>query len=122
MLTICTFNIHNDYDKYDTSKRDILINFLKKNKIDIYNLQEVYSKIDRDLTKSLNKLSYTIYGTYRFLIPNRYNERTPIITNKKVLSNKTYHLPSFPSLMKRIITKVEIEDDGKITSIYNTHL
>lgn len=122
MLTICTFNIQNDSINYSISKRDIIINLLKKNHVDIYNLQEVYSRIDKDLTKSLKKLSYSICGAYRFLIPNRYNEKTPIITNKKVISNKTYHLPFLPSIVKRIMTKVEIEDEGKIISIYNTHL
>ena len=122
MLTICTFNIQNDFNKYKKTKRDQIIELLKDNKIDIYNLQEVYSKIDKDITKSLNKLSYSIYGAYRFLLPNRFNERTPIITNKRVIKNKTYRLPFLPSIMRRIITKVEIEDNGKIISIYNTHL
>ena len=122
MLTICTFNIQNDFNDYNISKRDKIINLLKNNHIDIYNLQEVYTKIDKDLTKYLKKISYNIYGAYRFLIPNRYNERTPIITNKKVLSNRTYHLPFLPSIIKRIITKVEIEDQGRVISVYNTHL
>ena len=122
MLTICTFNIQNDSRKYNTSKKDQIINLLKTNHVDIYNLQEVYSKIDKDLRKTLKTLSYSIYGAYRFLIPNRYNEKTPIITNKKVISNKTYHLPFLPSIVKRIITKVEIEDEGRVISIYNTHL
>ena len=122
MLTICTFNIQNDYGDYSVSKRDKIIGLLKNNHIDIYNLQEVYSKIDRDLKKSLKALSYTICGTYRFLIPNKYNEKTPIITNKQVIRSKTYHLPFLPSLLKRIMTKVEIEDNGKVISIYNTHL
>lgn len=122
MLTICTFNIQNDFNKYKKTKRDQIIELLKDNKIDIYNLQEVYSKIDKDITKSLNKLSYSIYGAYRFLLPNRFNERTPIITNKRVIKNKTYRLPFLPSITRRIITKVEIEDNGKIISIYNTHL
>ena len=122
MLTICTFNIQNDSRKYNTSKKDQIINLLKTNHVDIYNLQEVYSKIDKDLRKTLKTLSYSIYGAYRFLIPNRYNEKTPIITNKKVISNKTYHLPFLPSIVKRIITKEEIEDEGRVISIYNTHL
>ena len=55
MLTICTFNIQNDFNDYNISKRDKIINLLKNNHIDIYNLQEVYTKIDKDLTKSLKK-------------------------------------------------------------------
>ncbi|MBR2678253.1 MAG: endonuclease/exonuclease/phosphatase family protein [Bacilli bacterium] len=122
MLTICTFNIQNDSKNYDISKRDQIISLLENKNIDIYNLQEVYSRLDKDLTKALKSLSYYICGTYRFLIPNRYNEKTPIITNKKIISNRTYHLPFLPSITKRIMTKVEIEDKGKIVSIYNTHL
>ena len=46
----------------------------------------------------------------------------PIITNKKVIEKKIYHLPFFPSFLKRIVTKVVIEYNGRLISIYNTHL
>ena len=125
MLTICTFNIQNDIRNYNISKSNEIIDFLKKNEIDILNLQEVYSLIDKDLSKELNNLSYTITGTYRFYLKrlfNRINERTPIITNKNIIEYKTYHLPFLPSLLKRVMTKVVIEYEGKKISIYNTHL
>ena len=122
MITICTFNIQNNFKNYNKNKSNEIVDLLKDKSIDIYNLQEVYSKIDKDLKSIFRNLSYTINGTYRFLIPTRFNEKNPIITNKKVISQKTYHLPFLPSLLKRIMTKVEIEDDGKIISIYNTHL
>ena len=40
-----------------------------------------------------------------------------------MIYNKTYHLPFLPSGLKRVVTKVVVEDDdlGKIT-ILNTHL
>ena len=125
MITISTFNIQNDIKNYKKEKQDIIINYLKKNKIDILSLQEVYSKLDKDLTKTISTINYSIKGDYRFFLKrilNRINEKTPIITNKKILSSKTYHLPYLPSLLKRVITKIEIEDNNKIISIYNTHL
>ena len=48
MLTICTFNIQNDFNDYNISKRDKIINLLKNNHIDIYNLQEVYNSTDEE--------------------------------------------------------------------------
>ena len=122
MITICTFNIQNNFKNYNSTKSKQIVKLLKNKNIDVYNLQEVYSKIDKDLKKTIKSLAYTINGTYRFLIPTRYNEKNPIITNKKVISNKTYHLPFLPSITKRIMTKVVIEDNGKLVSIYNTHL
>ena len=122
MITICTFNIQNNFKNYNSTKSKQIVKLLKNKNIDVYNLQEVYSKIDKDLKKTIKSLAYTINGTYRFLIPTRYNEKNPIITNKKVISNRTYHLPFLPSITERIMTKVVIEDNGKLVSIYNTHL
>ncbi len=122
MITICTFNIQNNFKNYNSTKSKQIVKLLKNKNIDVYNLQEVYSKIDKDLKKTIKSLAYTINGTYRFLIPTRYNEKNPIITNKKVISNRTYHLPFLPSITKRIMTKVVIEDNAKLVSIYNTHL
>ena len=125
MLTISTFNVQNDIKNYTKDKKDLIINYLKDNKIDILNLQEVYSSLDKDLNKSLRKMKYSSYGKYRFYLKrllNPFNEKTPIVTNKKILKYKTYHLPSLPSLTKRILTRVVIDDDGEIISIYNTHL
>ena len=53
---------------------------------------------------------------------NSINEKTPIITNYNVISSKTYHLPTLPSLLKRVMTKAIIEVDGRLVSVYNTHL
>ena len=101
MLTISTFNIQNDIKHYSSEKTLMIVQYLKSRKIDILNLQEVYSLLDKDLRKVLKSISYSSYGRYRFFlrrILNRINEKTPIITHNKVLSSKTYSLPFLPSL------------------------
>ena len=125
MIIISTFNIQNDIKNYSKNKAKEIINYLNKNKIDILNLQEVYSFLDRDLSKEIISLDYNMFGKYRFFLKrilNRINEKTPIITRYKVISYKNYHLPFLPSTLKRIMTKVEVEIDGRLVSIYNTHL
>lgn len=125
MITISTFNIQNDIKKYSINKTKEIINYLNKNKIDILNLQEVYSFLDRDLSKEIKTLKYKMFGNYRFFLKrilNRINEKTPIITKYNVVSYKNYHLPFLPSTLKRIMTKVEVNIDGRLVSIYNTHL
>ena len=87
-------------------------------------IQEVYSKLDYDLRKMLSP-SFSLSGKYRFffkILFNSINEKTPIITNYNVISSKTYHLPTLPSLLKRVMTKAIIEVDGRLVSVYNTHL
>ena len=125
MITISTFNIQNDIKKYSSDKKDIVLNYLKKNKIDILNLQEVYSKFDKDFSRELHNLHYTIFGKYRFFchfIFNRINEKTPIVTHYPVVFSHTYHLPCLPSLLKRVMTKSIVLIDGREISVYNTHL
>ena len=125
MITISTFNIQNDIKKYSIEKEKLILKYLKDNKIDILNLQEVYSSLYKDLEKDLELINYKSFGNYRYhlrKIFNRINEKTPIITKYKVINYKNYYLPYLPSLLKRIMTKVEIEVDNKVISIYNTHL
>lgn len=125
MIVISTFNIQNDIKKYSFEKVALIIKYLKNNKIDILNLQEVYSKLEKDLIKELNKLHYNNCGNYRFHLKkllNIINEKTPIITNRKIEEYKTYYLPFLPSLLKRVMTKAVIVENGKKISIYNTHL
>lgn len=125
MLTISTFNIQNDIDNYSIDKTDVIVNYIKKYKIDVLNLQEVYSKINDDLEVELSKLNYTSTGQYRFFLKkifNKINEKNSIITNKSIVSTNTYHLPFMPSLLKRVITKTVIKYNGENVSIYNTHL
>ena len=92
MITICTFNIQNDFKNYDITKSKEIVEFLKNKNIDIYSLQEVYSKIDKDLRKVIKALSYTINGTYRFIIPTRFNEKNPIITNQRPNVIRNYQI------------------------------
>ena len=69
------------------------IYYLKNNNIDILGLQEVYSKLNNDLEQELSTTKYKIYGKYRFYlhtILKRFNEKVPIVTNKKTIFNKTY--------------------------------
>ena len=123
-MKICTFNIQNNYRFYDKEKSLVLYKFLKENKVDVIGLQEVFCKCDNDLKKILDNV-YSMIGNYRFfskILLKRINEKTPIITNCKVLSSNTYHMPHFPSFLKRVITHVVIEYKGKELSIYNTHL
>ncbi|MBR3117174.1 MAG: endonuclease/exonuclease/phosphatase family protein [Bacilli bacterium] len=123
-MKISTFNIQNDSKTYKRKKVDELHNYIYKNKIDIIGLQEVFPKVDKDIKKDL-QYDYKINGKFRFLskiLLRRINEKNPIITNYEVVSSKTYHLPSFPSLTKRILTHVVIKYKDKEISIYNTHL
>ena len=125
MLTISTFNIQNDYFKYSKEKTDIIYKYLRKNDIDILGLQEVYRTLDRDLSDYLCMKNYNCVGGYRLhfkYLFKRFNEKNPIITKKNIISYKTFYLPFLPSITKRVLTKVEIEDKNRIISIYNTHL
>lgn len=125
MLNISTFNIQNDFSKYDFSKSIEIMDYILKYKIDVLGLQEVYSKCSFDLEKLLQENDYLLYGSYRFFLKrllNRFNEKVAIATNKSVRSCITYQLPFFPSALKRIVTKIVIYYNGRYVSIYNTHL
>lgn len=123
-MRICTFNIQNNYRSYDNSKTKDIYKFLKDNKIDILGLQEVFGKCSDDLDLLL-KSNYHMEGNYRFIskyLLRRFNEKTPIITKYNIVGFKTFNLPFFPSLLKRVITHVVINYKGEEISIYNTHL
>ena len=123
-MKISTFNIKNDFKDYNSDKSKTIYEFLKNNNIDVLGLQEVFYRCDKDLLKEL-KNKYNIVGKYRFylkLLHLKKKKKTPIITNHKVLFNKTYHLPHKLFGLKRIITCAVIEYKGKKISIYNTHL
>lgn len=123
-MKISTFNIQNDSKTYQRKKIDELHNYIYKNKIDVLGLQEVFPKLDKDIKKDL-QYDFKIEGKFRFfskIILRRINEKNPIITHYDIVSSKTYHLPSFPSLTKRILTHVVLKYKDKEISIYNTHL
>lgn len=123
MLTIATFNIQNDYGK-DISKNGQIIDFILSNKIDIIGIQELFKSTGKSFEVRLEQENYKIMGKYRYKLPilKKYNEKTPIITNKTVVENKTYYLPFFPSFTRRVLTKTVITYNNKLLSIYNTHL
>ncbi len=125
MLTVATFNIKNNYNDYEYSKSLDIYNFVLKNNIDILCMQEVFSKCRNDLDKIISSTDYNLYGEYRYKMKifNHISEAVSILTNKKLLSNKTIHLPYLPSLLKRVFTRIEIStsDFSKVV-IYNTHL
>ena len=125
MLVVSSFNIKNDYFKYNKEKTNTIIDYLIDNKIDILSLQELYKRADKDLTRYLLKLDYHIIKKYRFLsrlILRPFNESTPIVTNKRIVEVKHYKLPFLPSIQKRIMTKVVIDYNNELISVYNTHL
>jgi len=125
MLNISTFNIENDYQVYSSDKAKTIIKYLTNYNIDILALQEVHSKLSADLQVELEKISYKMNGDFRFYLKrllNKYNEQVPIITNKHIINTKTTHLPSFPSPLKRIVTKTIISYQEQPISIYNIHL
>ena len=125
MLVISTFNIKNDYFKYKKDKTNTILNYLRDNNIDVLNLQELYFRLDKDLSKELKKINYKKIGKYRGIsriLLKPFNESTPIITNKNILDIKHFKLPFFPSLQKRVMTKIVIKYNNELVSIYNTHL
>ena len=123
-MIVSSFNIQNNIRVYDKNKSQDIYNYLKNNKIDILSLQEVFNKCNKDLISLLNN-NYSFVGKFRYLfnfIFYKKNEKNPIISKYKILSNKTYHLPSYKSKYKRILTHALISLDDKLISIYNTHL
>ena len=123
-MIISTFNIQNDSRVYNKQKSREIYNYIKKNKIDILGIQEMFYKCNNDLERIINS-KYSIVGKYRYFLKPFYpikNERNPIITKYNIITNHTYHLPSFKARYKRIITKATIKYRGKMISIYNTHI
>lgn len=123
-MKISTFNIQNDYKYYKEEKSKDIYNYLKNNDLDVLGLQEVFSKINKDITTKISNV-YNMVGKYRGIsriILKRFNEKNPIITKYKIISYKTYQLPHFPSILKRVMTHAVIDYNGKEISIYNTHL
>ena len=123
-MIVSTFTIQNDFKKYKKTKSYEIYQYLTKNNIDILGLQEVFYMCNYDL-KKLIKHSFFMKGKYRFflkIIHLTSNEKTPIISKHKVVSHKTYHLPYRPSPLKRVLTNMVIDYNGKLISVYNTHL
>ena len=78
----------------------------------------------RDLKRNIKPL-YSMKGKYRFILKLLHltsNEKTPIITKHKIISHKSYRLPFRPSHLRRVLTNIVVDYNGKKISIYNTHL
>ena len=133
-LVIATFNIQNKYklkkyagiDSYGDHTKE-LVDFINDNNIDIIGIQELTSNYKKRLLKLINK-KYKIVGKYRFtrffnIFPytKKYNEANSIITNKKIIKTKTYHLPFFPRT-PRIATITYLLLENNVIRVINTHL
>lgn len=133
-LVIATFNIQNKYklkkyagiDSYGDHTKE-LVDFINDNNIDIIGVQELTSNYKKRLLKFINK-KYKIVGKYRFtrffnIFPytKKYNETNSIITNKKIIKTKTYHLPFFPKT-PRIATITYLLLENNLIRVINTHL
>ena len=133
-LIIATFNIQNKYklkeysgiDSYGDHTKE-LVDFINDNNIDIIGIQELTSNYKKRLLKLINK-KYKIVGKYRFTrffnifsYTKKYNEANSIITNKKIIKTKTYHLPFFPRT-PRIATITYLLLENNVIRVINTHL
>lgn len=135
-LTIINFNLQNKVQNknYDGgSNPQTFAEIISKEKPDIICVQELTDKYQIKLQKYLN--NYTFCGLNRFN-PNsvwysHFGEKNAIITNLKILNNKTYSLSkninkigkrSFLSIFPRIATVITIEKNKKPITIINTHL
>ena len=138
-LKIASFNIKNARKKYKKNNAKVLIDIIKKEKIDLLGTQELTKEYEKVLNDNLT--DYKFYGKYRFgnsiFFKNRFNENNIIITNKKVISDKTIYLPFIPNdltslkecikrktlAFPRIATVIEFLDENqdKIIMI-NTHI
>lgn len=118
------------------SNVDIITDIILKNKIDIIGCQEMTFNLLNEIKLKLK--GYNAYGRYRFsniFVKIPFNESNNIITNKKVIFNKTYRLPLLPpkySDIKKLVKKravfpriatvvIFLHEDKKICMI-NTHL
>ena len=123
-MRVSSFNIQNNINNYSIDKTEEIVKYLENYQLDILGLQEVFSPCSEDLERCFPK-NYKMRGNFRFFSKNllkKYNEKTPVVTKYKILKHKTYHLPHFPSLLRRVMTKVVMEIDGEEVSVYNTHL
>jgi len=119
------------------SNAQILSKEILENGFDLLGTQELTINYVNELKKFLPE--YSFYGNYRYgkgiLTKIPYNENNNIITNKKVVFEKTFWLPWIPnnikdvatsiqkmSIMPRIATVVIIEENDKEYCMINTHL
>ena len=146
-VKICTFNVRNDNLVKNLTEElieDCYSTILKKYKVDILTTQEMIDSTLDVLKKKFTTYYFVGKGRYgtgsfqkRINLLKKYNEHASIITNFKVLSQKTNSLPWLPRNMKdfyngifkyhsmtpRVLTDIVIEiGAGKRICILNTHL
>ena len=117
-MIVATFNLEN---KKEYNKAEIIKRFIEDYKIDVLCVQELTKDLESKLKIKLP--NYNFYGKYRMPISFLpYNESNKIITKLGYFNTKTYHLPHFPYLLPRIITKTILFYNNEKISIYNTHI
>lgn len=142
-IKIISFNMkNNDINQSGGIRKDGISNAkvfadkVKEDKIDLIGTQELTVKYIDNIKLQLK--DYKCYGNYRFgdgiFVNVPFNENNNIITNKKVIYQKTIYLPWIPAfkdlkesiqkraMMPRIATIVVIEKKGMKTCMINTHL
>lgn len=132
-----SINSHGGIREDGTSNALIVSDIIKENKFDLLGTQEL--TINYVNTIKLGLDNYKFYGNYRYgklLKKMPYNENNNIITNKKVVLEKTYHLPWIAnnikdlkdsvvkmSIMPRIATVIIFDNDNNnCMCMINTHL
>ncbi len=129
MLVVGSFNVQNKFwlkrynGKWSEQNGSLLLNhFLHKYHIDVLGTQEFVTWYLESVKKSLH--DYKIVGDFRYFRPilKKYNETNSILSKRKILNTKTYHISKFPVFPPRIVTSATIEtEDGPIYFL-NTHL
>ena len=132
-----SINSHGGIRNDGTSNALIVSEIIKENEFDLLGTQELTINYVNAIKLQLK--NYKFYGNYRYgslLKRMPYNENNNIITNKKVIEEKTFHLPWIAnnfndlkdiiikmSIMPRIATTI-IFDNGNnnFMCMINTHL
>jgi endonuclease/exonuclease/phosphatase family metal-dependent hydrolase len=136
----CQNNADNREKKTEVNAR-ALANHIIEKQYDILGTQELTKGFMKWVNKYLE--IYNFYGGYQFgkgligklPIIRDYNESAAVVTRKEATNVKTKSLPWFPwnpsdfwkalkkmAIKPRIATVVELEENGKVIYIINTHL
>lgn len=126
-MKIMTFNLQNNIFSESIDKGEKLVNFIKKEDIDIIGVQEL--TYDLKLFLENNLTDYYILGDSRYGNNKRLDEYNCILVKRKykVLKCETFNLyyrrkhENF-SVFPRICTFVNIDIDSKHLYIFNTHI
>ena len=140
----CQNNSQNRNNKKNSTSDNayFLANHIIDKRYDILGTQELTRPFMKQVDEYLGE--YNFYGGYQYgrgllgtKIPffKDYNQSNQIVTTKKVVSSKTKGLPwipsnfrdlikglSKPSISRRIVTIIELEDNYQRLYVLNTHL